>query len=271
VLADLSPARRRFVLGSAGLALLAVLVVAVVLAARSREAPVVPAAQDEPGTVLLVPGYGGGTDALEVLAAALRDAGRVASIVDPPGDGTGDLPEQARHLAEVAERAMADDGAGSVDVVGYSAGGVVARLWVEDPAAASVVRRVVTLASPHHGSDLAALARGLVPGACSSACRQLAPDSDLLRTLNAHDETPDGPLWVTIWTTDDQTVVPPTSGRLEGALGFSVQSVCPGLTVTHADLPRTPAVVAMTLAALGTAEPAVPDGAVCRPGSQPGS
>src|SRR4029453_9403936 len=102
--------------------------------------------------------------------------------------------------------------------------------------------RVVTLGSPHHGSDL-------------------------LRTLNARDETADGPLWVTIWTTDDQTVVPPTSGELDGALGFSVQSVCPGLTVTHADLPRTPAVVAMTLAALGTTEPAAPDGAGGGPAS----
>jgi len=267
VLADLAPARRRFVLASAGLALLAVLAVAVVLVVRGREAPLAPAAQDEPGPVLLVPGYGGGTDALEVLASALRDEGRVVSIVDPPGDGTGDLREQARHLAEVAERAMAIAGADSVDVVGYSAGGVVARLWVEDPAAASVVRRVVTLASPHHGSDLAALAGGLAPDACSGACLQLAPDSDLLRTLNARDETPDGPLWVSIWTTDDQTVVPPTSGELEGALGFSVQSVCPGLTVTHADLPRTPAVVAMTLAALGTTDPTVPDGAVCRTAS----
>lgn len=250
-----------------GLVLLAALVAAAALLARSREAPVVPAAQDDPGPVLLVPGYGGGTDALEVLADALRDAGRVVGIVDPPGDGTGDLRAQARHLGDAAERAMADARADSVDVVGYSAGGVVARLWVRDPAAASVVRRVVTLGSPHHGSDLAALAGGLAPDACSGACRQLAPDSDLLRDLNAGDETPDGPLWVTIWTTDDQTVVPPTSGELEGALGFSVQSVCPGLTVAHADLPRTPAVVAMTLAALGTTDPAVPDAAVCRTGS----
>ena len=49
-------------------------------------------------------------------------------------------------------------------------------------------------------------------------------------------------------------------------MGFSVQSVCPHLTVTHADVPRTPAVVAMTLAALGTTDPAVPGGEVCRGG-----
>ena len=267
MLRDLAPARRRFVLGVATLAVLAVAVTVAALVASGREARVVPAAQDEPGPVLMVPGYGGGTDALEVLAAALRDEGHVVTIVDPPGDGTGDLRDQARHLGEVADRAMTEAGADSVDVVGYSAGGVVTRLWVEDPAAASVVRRVVTLASPHHGSDLAALAGGLAPDACVAACRQLAPDSDLLRELNGGDETPDGPLWVAIWTDDDQTVVPPTSGELEGAVDFSVQAVCPDLTVTHADVPRTPAVVAMTLAALGTTEPAVPTGEVCRDGA----
>lgn len=267
MLRDLAPARRRFVLAVAALVLLAIGVTVAALIASGREAPVVPAAQDEPGPVLLVPGYGGGTAALEVLAAALRDEGRIVTIVDPPADGTGDLREQARHLGKVADRAMAEAGADSVDLVGYSAGGVVTRLWVEDAAAASVVRRVVTLASPHHGSNLAALAGGLAPDACVGACRQLAPDSDLLRELNGGDETPDGPLWVAIWTDDDQTVVPPTSGELEGAVNFSVQAVCPDLTVTHADVPRTPAVVAMTLAALGINDPAVPGSEVCRGGA----
>jgi triacylglycerol lipase len=258
------------VLGVVGLAVFTVVVAAAALAVRGREAQVVPAAQGEPGPVLLVPGYGGGTDALDVLADALVHEGRAVTIVDPPGDGTGDLHEQARHLAVVADRAMADARADSVDLVGYSAGGVVARLWVENPSAASVVRRVVTLASPHHGSDLAELAAGLGPGSCTGACRQLAPGSDLLSALNAGDETPAGPRWIAIWTTDDQTVVPPTSGELAGAVGFSVQSVCPALTVTHADVPRAPAVVAMTLAALGTTEPVVPGAEVCRgPGGAP--
>ena len=126
------------------------------------------------------------------------------------------------------------------------------------------------IGSPHHGTDLAGLAGDLAPDSCPVACRQLQPDSDLLRTLNAGDETPAGPRWIAIWTTDDQTVVPPTSGELAGAVGFSVQSVCPALTVTHADVPRAPAVVAMTLAALGTTEPVVPGAEVCRgPGGAP--
>jgi triacylglycerol esterase/lipase EstA (alpha/beta hydrolase family) len=156
-----------------------------------------------------------------------------------------------------------DEGAPSVDVVGYSAGGVVVRYWIAELGGGSLARRAVTLASPHHGTDLAGVAAGLAPDACPEACRQLAPDSDLLRDLNAGDETPDGPRWVAIWTTDDETVVPATSGSLEGALDFSVQSVCPGLTVQHGDVPRTPAVIAMVVEQLGVDTPALPGSSVC--------
>jgi hypothetical protein len=68
---------------------------------------------------------------------------------------------------------------------------------------------------------------------------------------------------VALWTEDDQTVVPASSGALEGALGYSVQSVCPGLRVAHADAPRTPEVIAMVKTALGTTAPVQPDRAVC--------
>ena len=65
-------------------------------------------------------------------------------------------------------------GAASVDLVGYSAGGVIARLYVRDEGGASVVRRVLTLGSPHHGTDVAALATE-VAGGCPTACEQLTP------------------------------------------------------------------------------------------------
>ncbi|MET1058418.1 MAG: hypothetical protein ABWX84_02400 [Nocardioides sp.] len=262
MLDHLAPARRRFLVGVAVVVATGVVVAVLATVLRRDDPPVQPVAQDEPGPVLLVPGYGGGTAALEVLAAALEDEGRRTRIVRSPGDPRGDLREHAEALAEAAQRAV-DEGAPSVDVIGYSAGGVVVRYWIAELGGGSLARRAVTLASPHHGTDLAGLAAGLAPNACPRACRQLAPDSDLLRELNAGDETPDGPRWVAIWTTDDETVVPATSGALEGAVDFSVQSVCPGLTVTHADVPRSPAVIAMVAEQLGVGEPAVPGSTVC--------
>ena len=66
----------------------------------------------------------------------------------------------------------------------------------------------------------------------------MASDSDLLAGLNGGDETPDGPTWVSIWTTQDETVTPPDSARLDGALNLTVQSVCADARVGHGDLPR---------------------------------
>jgi triacylglycerol esterase/lipase EstA (alpha/beta hydrolase family) len=148
-------------------------------------------------------------------------------------------------------------------VVGYSAGGVTARLWLRAYDGGSVARRIVTLGSPHHGTDLAALASDIAPDSCPVACRQLATDSDLVRSLDSGDETPAGPAWVSIWTTDDRVSTPPETAVLRGALDVSVQSVCPGRQVTHGQLPTDPAVIAMVLGELRRTPPAAPSASVC--------
>ena len=212
--------------------------------------------QGRPGTVLLVPGYGGSTTALSRLADRLRAAGRTAAVVTPPGDGTGDLRAQADTLEKAVEKAL-DDGAPSVDVVGYSAGGVVTRLWFDRHDGAAVARRVVTLGSPLHGAQIAATGVALAPDACPLACQQLAPGSDLLTRLN---RTPAPVPWLSVWTENDETVKPPDSARLDGAVNLSLQSLCPGATVSHSQLPTDPLVTALVLRALGAGPIDVPAG-----------
>jgi len=261
VLAGLSPARRRLVL-AVGTLVIALCVLAAVLVSRAVEPAVAPVSQDRPGPVLLVPGYGGSTASLQALADRLIGSGRDATVVSLPGTGTGDLADAAGALGKAVDAALSRTGAESVDVVGYSAGGVAARLWVAD-GGADVARRVVTLGSPHHGTSLADLAGDLAAGQCPLGCIQLGVDSDLLSRLNAGDETPDGPTWVSIWTTQDHTVTPPDSARLEGALNLPVQSVCAQARIGHGDLPRDPLVQAMVLAQLAPGEPVPLDADDC--------
>ncbi len=255
MLAGLAPARRRLLLVLLALAVAAVATgTALALASRGDDAPAAPVPQDAPGPVLLVPGYGGATGALSSLAGRLTAEGRDATVVALPGDGTGDLAAAADTLDAAVDAALARTGARSVDVVGYSAGGVVARLWVAD-GGGDVARRVVTLGSPHHGTRLADLAVGVAPGQCPEACRQLATGSELLTALNAGDETPPGPTWVSIWTGQDETVTPPETARLEGALELEVQAVCPAARVGHGDLPTDPLVQAIVVAQLAPGAP----------------
>jgi triacylglycerol lipase len=261
----LAPARRRFVLGAAALA--AVLVIggiAGLVVARSDNVPAAaPVPQQKPGPILLVPGYGGSETALDDLRSALEQQGRDATVVHLAGDGTGDLESQVPVLDRAVRAALRRSGASSVDVVGYSAGGVVARLWVADGGAA-LVRRVVMLGTPNHGTDLAGLASAVAPDFCPTACQQLAPDSDLIRRLNAGDETPSGPTWVSIWSDDDRVVFPPDSASLDGAVDVDLQSTCGNVgEVSHGDLPTDRAVVSVLRAVLGPGPPIVPTTADC--------
>jgi triacylglycerol esterase/lipase EstA (alpha/beta hydrolase family) len=244
-----SPRRRLLLLATAAV-VAAILVVAGVRLLTGRGDSGVRPDQARPGTVLLVPGYGGSQAALSRLAQRLAAAGRPAELVTLPGDGTGDLLAQADTLDDAVRRVL-DAGSPSVDVIGYSAGGVVTRLWVDRHDGAAVARRVITLGSPLHGARIAAVGAALAPDACPQACRQLAPGSDLLDEIDST-PLPDGLPWLSIWTENDETVQPPDSARLDGAVNVSLQSLCPRAQVSHGALPTDPAVTALVLRGVGT-------------------
>jgi triacylglycerol esterase/lipase EstA (alpha/beta hydrolase family) len=213
--------------------------------------PVARPAQDRPGPVLLVPGYGGGQGGLRQLAARIEAAGRSATVLTLVGDGTGDLSAQVAVLDAAVDAALAA-GAPSVDVVGYSAGGVVTGLWVARDDGAAKARRVVTLGAPLAGTSLAATATVVAPDACPAACRQLAPGSPEITELS-RDRVGEALPWLAVWTADDDTVTPPgPAAQLGGTVQVQVQAVCPGARVTHSSLPTDPVVTGLVLRALST-------------------
>ena len=258
-----SSTRHVSALGAAVVTLAVLLVVTVTVISRHGSAAGMPVASaapavvtESPGPVLLVPGYGGSVRDLESLARRLRLAGRPAQVVTMPGGGTGDLAGQAEVLNSAVRQVISRTGSTSVDIVGYSAGGVVARLWALDDGGRFLARRIVTLGSPHHGTNLAAIAADLAGDQCQLACQQLVPRSSMLNHLNnTGDETPDGPEWISIWSTVDQVVTPPDSARLAGALDLTVQSVCPQSRVAHSELPTDPVVQGLVLGELGPDAP----------------
>jgi triacylglycerol lipase len=217
---------------------------------------------DKPGPVILVPGYGGSDSMLAALAVHLEKAGRTAIVLALPDNAEGDLRVQAGILAQRVVQAIAA-GARSVDLVGYSAGGVVIGLVVASQP--QFVRRVVTIGSPLHGTEVAGLAvtLNLPSSVCGVACRQMAPGTSLLASLNAAEPAVTGVPWTSMWTTDDQVVLPPDSARFAGATNIVLQQICADDNANHLNLTADPLVIGLTLSALDTSQAASPSASDC--------
>lgn len=146
---------------------------------------------------------------IQVLAQHLADNGWAASELwglgyqgnqcDLPGDQTlrarighshqANVPDLRRFVAAV----LAYTGAKQVDIVGHSMGGTLAREWMRQDDAHHVVRRLVTIDSPHHGiinCSSSPLNFYQLPGnggftPSSELCQEVgSPDTPFLKRLN---------------------------------------------------------------------------------------
>jgi pimeloyl-ACP methyl ester carboxylesterase len=236
---------RRLTLIVAAIVLAAAAGAAVFLLTRSDTPPPLEAEPPAPPAVLLIPGYGGGTASLVNLDAALQRAGYTTEVLDI-GDGTGDLQVYADSAVERAQR-LRDAGAPKVSSVGFSAGGITGRLAaLDDPEAFD---DVISLATPHEGT-LVALLGG---ASCPPGCQQLKPGSDLLTALGP---APDPADWLSVYSTTDEVILPPTSSVLDGATVLPIQQVCPTASVRHGQVPTDRLVIeAVTAFLAGQALP----------------
>ncbi len=233
-------------IGLAGIIIIGMLVAVLVVRGKT---PKVRRTSGPPGPVLLVPGYGGDTSDLLTLEQALKAQGRSTILVEYTGDGTGDLRDQAKKLDQAVTQALQNKPQSqTVDVVGYSAGGIIARYWADKMGGAIKLRAAVTLGSPHNGTNLAGLGAVLFPQLCPLGCQQLTPNSEFLRELP---ELTPGPTWTSIWTTNDEVVTPPESAKLDQALSINLQQICPDSDIKHGGLPKDPQAIGITLRALG--------------------
>lgn len=177
------------------------------------------ASLDTRGPVLLIPGYGGGTSPLQALAATLQTQGITAEFVDI-GDGTDDLSVYAERVVARSQQLVAA-GSPSVDLIGFSAGGVIARIAGTSASGAPLIRRIATIGTPNEGTQTAAL--GSLIGQCPIACQQLEPGSSLLSDLQPA-SSPER--YLTVWSKSDDVIQPPESSELDNASQVVVQDLC---------------------------------------------
>ena len=155
--------------------------------------------------VLLVHGYLCNRGYWWRLLPALEAAGyQVATLSLQPafGDVAGYVPQLAKRIDEV----RAATGCDQVILLGHSMGGLVARAYLHRHGG-NHVARLVTLGSPHHGSQLAVL--GIGPNA-----KQMLPGSPWLAAVTLPEPAPP---CVAIYSCQDNFVMPQDSARLEGA------------------------------------------------------
>ena len=146
-------------------------------------------------------------------------------------------PLLAARIAQV----LASTGAAEVTLVCHSMGGLAARAHLRECArqnSAHGVAKLVTLGSPHHGTQLARIER-------SANGRQMVPGSRWLMELAEHERGAWPCPLVSIYSFDDNVVVPQLSSHLAGARNIALSGI------GHISLPLSRRVIGLVLVEAG--------------------
>jgi pimeloyl-ACP methyl ester carboxylesterase len=232
--ASLDPALTRYV------AQMPLVGLASVFAGRDPSEPI-------PGThrrvVVCVHGFGGMPGNFTLLRAYLRTMGGPASV-SMRFSGTDSIEAMAEELRGALRRVIDANHLPEgkvIDLVAHSMGGVIARVVLDDPEIGARVRTLVTLGTPHGGTELARLVR-------STKGLGLRRDSQLMERLARQLPWRAGghrPRLVAISSPTDVMLMPPEVAFVDGAENVRV----PDLThLSYLTLPRMWQLVATTLA-----------------------
>lgn len=173
--------------------------------------PRVSGGRDDLPPVLLLHGLFQNRSCLLFLQRRLQRAGyRTLSINTPPWH---DLATLTARVTVAVEQLRGKTGADRVHLVGHSMGGILARSYLQSYGPAKVAG-CITLGSPHTGSQLAVFA-------VSKLGRALLPGSALLEQLHAA-PLPTGTKLTSIYSIDDNIILPAANARLEGANNLEI-------------------------------------------------
>ena len=131
----------------------------------------------------------------------------------------GDIERSAQRLGEAIDRIRRASGASRVDIVAHSMGGLVARAYIRTRGGASGVGRLITLGTPHQGTDAFPRLR------LDPMVVQMRPGSPLLARLAADDPVPQLADCISIYSADDAVVVPPSRAYYPGAFNVEVRGL----------------------------------------------
>jgi hypothetical protein len=183
--------------------------------------------------VILVGGFANSASGWDEWKRSLQADGFDVYVFDPPTVGLGDMEQSAQAVAAFIADVRRRTGR-RVDVVGFSEGGVLARMAVAKYGALGSVDRLTSLATPHAGVPLSGLysalgALGFLRRALPTSAAQLLDGSDLLARATREDEhlrlgrDPRAPRYASVFAMVPDPIVTPWSSWLAGAVNVPVR------------------------------------------------
>lgn len=167
--------------------------------------------------VLLVHGFGCSRAVWRPLLSRLRamGIGPVRAVSLEPL--LADIETNARKLLRELESLKSRAGGKAIAVVAHSMGGLVVRAALRR-SAPGLIGRIITIGAPHHGTAVACWFRW-------RSTRQMCPGSSWLGELNACQEGRLGIPVTTLYSLDDNYIVPAESARLDGARAIELEGL----------------------------------------------
>lgn len=163
-------------------------------------------------SVVLIHGIDDTAHCLRFLSQFLRAQGfETYEFEYSPSNGSFPLED----LAEQLESYIQKKGLIRFDVVGFSMGGIIARYYIQKMEGYKYVQQLITLSSPHYGTWLAYLRRGI-------GVRQLRPKSSFLQKINDDLHHLHAIKFTSVYTPFDLAIVPSNSSRMALAHNISL-------------------------------------------------
>ncbi|GAB2451526.1 hypothetical protein GCM10027262_75890 [Nocardia tengchongensis] len=180
--------------------------------------------------VLLIGGIYADQARLETLRVWLGERGYTAFSMVLLGNpsGTASISDSAQAVADKVADIRQRTGARRVDLVGHSMGGLAQRDYVKFLGGSDSVGTYLDYGTPEQGDDLSTVCSAVSPG-----CRDMVPGSEFLTRLNADPAVPPGLTAYHLFSESAGAEKNP----LPGATNVSLQSFCPGRTVSHGQEP----------------------------------
>lgn len=214
-----------------------------------------------PFPVVLVHGTFGSASDWGSVAAGMRAAGYCVYALDYGNHGTGPIAQSAQQLATFVDGVLTVTGAGRVEFVGHSQGGMMPRYYIRFLGGAAHTAGLIGMAPSNHGTINPLVD---VAGLVCTACDEQEAGSAFLTRLNAGHDVEPGVGYTVISTRFDEVVLPFRSQFLAGpasqVTNVTVQARCPFDFSGHVGIRTDPVALQWVMSGLargGVADPAL--------------